>query len=150
MIIMATSTTGTLDMTTEDGESVVAPESVPLHEEGMIRTIEELQQTGAIMVMMGDQIQAPSLPHECVAENLDNLRECAFENVPRSGRYFDKRAAEATGIELISPVPKLCDDEICPAVIGNILVYRDTYHMSASYAETLAPWLGRKLPDPAG
>ena len=148
MIIMATSTTGTLDMITEDGQEVVAPESVDFHEEGMVRTIEELQQTGATMVMMGDQIQAPSLPDQCVAENLDSLRKCAFENVPRSGRYFDKRAAEATGIELISPVPKLCNDELCPAVIGNVLVYRDTYHMSATYAETLAPWLGRRLPVP--
>jgi peptidoglycan/LPS O-acetylase OafA/YrhL len=148
MIVMATSTTGELDMTTEDGEELVAPDSVPFHEEGMIRTIEELKPTGATMVMMGDQVQAPFLPDQCVGENLDNLRECAFPNEPRPGRYFDKRAAEATDIELISPVSRLCTDELCPSVIGNVLVYRDTYHMSATYAETLAPWLGRKLPVP--
>jgi len=148
MIIMATSTTGELDMITEDGVSVVAPDSVQFHEQGMIRTINKLKKTGATMVMMGDQIQAPTLPDQCVGENLKNLRACAFPNEPRPGRYFDKRAARQTGIELISPVPKLCTDELCPAVIGNVLVYRDTYHMSATYAETLAPWLGRRLPVP--
>jgi hypothetical protein len=34
----------------------------------------------------------------------------------------------------------------CPAVVGNALVYRDTYHLSATYARTLAPWLMRRLP----
>jgi hypothetical protein len=148
MIIMATSTTGELDMITEDGEELFAPDSLPFHEEGMIRTINELKKTGATMVMMGDQIQAPTLPDQCVGDNLKSLRECAFPNRPRPGRYFDKRAAKETGIELISPVRKLCNEQICPAVIGNVLVYRDTYHMSATYAETLAPWLGRKLPVP--
>ena len=148
MIIIATSTTGELDMITEDGEELFAPDSLPFHEEGMIRTINELKKTGATMVMMGDQIQAPTLPDQCVGDNLKSLRECAFPNKPRPGRYFDKRAAKETGIELISPVRKLCNEQICPAVIGNVLVYRDTYHMSATYAETLAPWLGRKLPVP--
>lgn len=148
MIVMATSTTGELDMTTEDGVEVVAPDSVPLHEEGMIRTINELKKTGATMVMMGDQIGAPTPPDQCVGENLKNLRECAFPNEPLPSRFFDRRAAHETGIELISPVPKLCNDELCPAVIGNVLVYRDTYHISATYAETLAPWLGRRLPVP--
>jgi hypothetical protein len=152
MIVLATSTTGKLDMLTADGKKVAAPESVPLHEQGMIRTIRKLQKTGATMVMMGDQVQGPSvpdpLPHQCVGDNLDNLRACAFPNEPPLDRYFDTRAARKTGIQLISPVPKLCNDEICPSVIGNVLVYRDSYHMSATYAETLAPWLGSRLPVP--
>ncbi|MEX1219940.1 MAG: SGNH hydrolase domain-containing protein, partial [Solirubrobacterales bacterium] len=121
---------------------------LPFHEEGMIRTINVLKKTGATLVMMGDQIQAPTLPDQCVGENLQNLRKCAFPNDPRPSRYFDKRAAKETGIELISPVSRLCTNSICPAVIGNVLVYRDTYHMSATYADTLTPWLGRKLPVP--
>ena len=152
MIVLATSTAGELDMFTADGRRVSEPESVPLHEEGMVRTIEDLKKTGATIVMMGDQVQGPSvpdpLPHQCVGDNLENLRACAFPNDPPTDRYFDSRAARTTGIELISPSPKLCDDQLCPAVIGNALVYRDSYHMSATYAETLAPWLARRLPVP--
>jgi hypothetical protein len=31
-------------------------------------------------------------------------------------------------------------------VIGNALVYRDTYHLTATYARTLAGWLEARLP----
>lgn len=33
----------------------------------------------------------------------------------------------------------VCDDTRCPAVIGNVLVYLDDNHLTASYATTLAP-----------
>jgi hypothetical protein len=33
----------------------------------------------------------------------------------------------------------LCDDTRCPAEIGNVLVYLDDNHVTASYAATMAP-----------
>ena len=33
-----------------------------------------------------------------------------------------------------------------PPVIGDVLVLLDTYHLSATYAATLARWLERRLP----
>ncbi|MFE6509676.1 acyltransferase family protein [Nocardioides sp. NPDC057767] len=38
-----------------------------------------------------------------------------------------------------------CEDRICPAVIGNVIVYRDGNHITSRYARTLAPYLGREL-----
>lgn len=38
-----------------------------------------------------------------------------------------------------------CGDEVCPAVIGNVIVYRDGNHITARYARTLAPYLGQEL-----
>lgn len=48
----------------------------------------------------------------------------------------------------------LCDAERCPPVIGNVMVYRDSNHLSASYAKTLGPalepfihdWLATRAP----
>lgn len=34
-----------------------------------------------------------------------------------------------------------CSDTVCPPVIGEIIVYRDQHHVTASYAKTLAPIL---------
>jgi peptidoglycan/LPS O-acetylase OafA/YrhL len=39
----------------------------------------------------------------------------------------------------------LCDAEICPAVLGNVLVFRDSNHLTATYARTLAPVFGARL-----
>jgi hypothetical protein len=48
----------------------------------------------------------------------------------------------------------LCDAERCPPVIGNVMVYRGSNHLSASYAKTLGPalepfihdWLATRAP----
>ncbi|HET8953621.1 MAG TPA: hypothetical protein VFN44_24070 [Solirubrobacteraceae bacterium] len=40
----------------------------------------------------------------------------------------------------------LCLEDLCPAVIGGVLVYRNSGHLTASFAATLGPWLGRRLP----
>jgi peptidoglycan/LPS O-acetylase OafA/YrhL len=47
-----------------------------------------------------------------------------------------------------------CDPTTCPPVIGNVLVYRHTNHVTATYVRTLAPMLqdalNRALKTPAG
>jgi len=39
----------------------------------------------------------------------------------------------------------VCRADVCRAVEGNVLVYHDTHHLSASYMRTMAPELGRQL-----
>jgi hypothetical protein len=38
-----------------------------------------------------------------------------------------------------------CRDELCPVVIGNVLVYRDGHHMTATYARTLSRVLDERI-----
>ena len=38
-----------------------------------------------------------------------------------------------------------CDDKTCQPVIGNVLVYRDYHHITATYSRTLAPALEKHL-----
>nr|WP_307851666.1 acyltransferase family protein [Williamsia sp. CHRR-6] len=38
-----------------------------------------------------------------------------------------------------------CDRSFCPAVVGNISVYRDWHHLSATFVRSLAPELQRQL-----
>ncbi|MGV9796613.1 acyltransferase family protein [Mycobacterium sp. NPDC003449] len=39
----------------------------------------------------------------------------------------------------------MCGVEFCPAVEGNVLIYRDSHHLSATYVRTLAEELGRQI-----
>nr|WP_281496722.1 acyltransferase family protein [Ornithinimicrobium sp. F0845] len=39
----------------------------------------------------------------------------------------------------------LCTEQWCPAVIGNVLVYRDHSHLTATFARSLAPFLDEQL-----
>lgn len=38
-----------------------------------------------------------------------------------------------------------CDEDLCPAVIGNIVVYHDVHHLSATFVRSLAPELWRQM-----
>ncbi|AHH19427.1 putative acyltransferase [Nocardia nova SH22a] len=38
-----------------------------------------------------------------------------------------------------------CDAQVCPVVVGNILVYHDEHHLTSSYSRSLAGALGRAL-----
>ena len=46
-------------------------------------------------------------------------------------------------MQVIDPLPELCPTRLCPAVIGDVLVWRGEAHITATYAATMARWLGR-------
>ena len=39
----------------------------------------------------------------------------------------------------------ICPDRTCEPVIGNVLVYRQGSHITKTYIDTLAPFLGKQL-----
>jgi hypothetical protein len=51
-------------------------------------------------------------------------------------------------VGLIDPTPVVCLEKTCPAVIGDVLVYRNGAHLTATYVRTLTPWLDKQLPEP--
>ena len=67
----------------------------------------------------------------CVSEDLDNLDSCAFPRVADRDREFDSRAARAAPeADLIDVTGEICPRDLCRAVIGNALVYRDKSHLT--------------------
>jgi hypothetical protein len=96
----------------------------------------------------------PMAPHDmtdCVAENQDELRKCAYEEDAMGGDPFDVRAARRVpGAHLIDLRPAVCRDGLCFGVIGDALVYRDNDHLTFTFARTLAPWIERELNRIAG
>ena len=129
-----------------DGERLSRDASERALEEGFVRTLRRLRDTGAKVVVIRDVSKAPEDVVECVGENAKELERCAFAPDRSEARAFDARAARAVrGVELVDPMPVLCPDGRCPAVIGDALVYRNATHFTATFAETLAPWLERRL-----
>jgi hypothetical protein len=49
-------------------------------------------------------------------------------------------------VEVIDMTDTVCpDDERCPAVIGNVLVYRDGSHLTRTFADTAEPQFAAQL-----
>ncbi len=115
-------------------------------ERGYVETLRRIRHDGLGAVVIRDLPPGPRFMPTCVEENRDHLRRCAFRRVRRGAREFDVRAARAVpGVALIDLVPEVCPHELCRAVIGDALTYRDTQHLTATYARTLSPWIAAGL-----
>jgi len=109
-------------------------------------TLERIHGAGLRTIVIKDLPASTSNVPECVSEDLDRLDSCAFPRVVDPDKEFDVRAAKAApGTHLIDLTPEVCPRDLCRAVIGDALVYRDKSHLTATFARTLAPGLERAL-----
>jgi peptidoglycan/LPS O-acetylase OafA/YrhL len=74
-------------------------------------------------------------------------REKCATPVDQAIQYDASIAAQSTmpSIGLIDMNDALCDHLACPASAGNIVIWRDTHHITRTYARNLAPLLNERL-----
>jgi peptidoglycan/LPS O-acetylase OafA/YrhL len=149
LVVVSNSTGGRYEVFA-GGERLDRRASQPLLIAGFAKTLRRLKRTGAEVAVIRDQQLAPFNPPECVSRHADDVSQCVFYSRRKRSRAFDAFGAARARVRLIDPNGILCPRRRCPTVMGNVLVYRDTYHMSATFARTLAPWLMRHLPTPGG
>ncbi|HEY0697131.1 MAG TPA: SGNH hydrolase domain-containing protein, partial [Micromonospora sp.] len=94
----------------------------------------------------------PVFPHnvaECVSQHPRRLTRCSVDRDRAlragSGEVQERAARGLRDVELIDLNDAVCPTERCAPVIGGVLVYRDTMHLTATYARSMAPRLDRAL-----
>jgi hypothetical protein len=82
----------------------------------------------------------------CVAKNLSTPNACDLSRDALDSPAYDVGLAKGTttahGVDLTAV---LCDPTRCPVTRGKYLVYRDTSHLTATFAKALAPYLAPQL-----
>lgn len=87
---------------------------------------------------------------ECLARESDPS-ECATDRTGGTGSGladespFEELAEEVPDVDYIDLSDLYCPDGTCPAVIGNVVVFRDTSHLSSAYVRTLSRALSLEL-----
>jgi peptidoglycan/LPS O-acetylase OafA/YrhL len=89
---------------------------------------------------------APFFPTDCLAKGGDSV-SCGIE---RSEVLSDHNQtldflAQFPLMRVLDLSDAVCRPDVCRAVEGNVLVYHDSHHISATYMRTLIPELGRQL-----
>ncbi len=135
----------------EDGKRLTRDTSDDAMVEGYASTLKKLRSTGAPVALIEDVPHPTKNIPQCVSRSLDRLERCA---IPRGKalaypKVNTRIAEQLEGVSLIDPTPVVCLEKACPAVIGDVLVYRNGAHLTATYVRTLTPWLGERLPEPA-
>jgi peptidoglycan/LPS O-acetylase OafA/YrhL len=111
-----------------------------------VKTIKKFQDAGIGVIYMEDTPYLPVDVPVCVGDHLDDLQKC---NVARGGEYsyparhkLVAKEAKAAGATVVDPAKWLCNAAGCPAVVGNILAYRDGGgHLTHTFSRWLAPVL---------
>jgi peptidoglycan/LPS O-acetylase OafA/YrhL len=125
-----------------EGEELTGDQAAHAMEEGYLRTLRRIQAAGPGTVVIRDNPTSLEDVPSCVSEDIQHLARCAFPRHKEWDREYDVRAAEGSPkTHLISFIADICPGELCRAVIGNALTYRDKDHLTATFARTLEPML---------
>ncbi|MEL7976899.1 acyltransferase family protein [Isoptericola sp. F-RaC21] len=105
---------------------------------------------GVPVVALSDNPQHDQEPSQCLDRGLaadpdrcDLPERQAFPDP----QVYEEAADDVPGASFVDLTSLYCRGGTCPAVIGGVNVYRDTHHLTATYAKTMTPYLERELRD---
>lgn len=133
---------------TNSAEIANASDNVAAMSQAFQRSWGEITMRKIPMVVIRDSPEPGLHIPDCVAKNTEKLTACA---VPRSRAVDDRGLAQLAAATALSGVTAIdMNDYICPAdmcapVIGNVLVYRDSNHLTATYVQSLEDRLAPSL-----
>lgn len=85
---------------------------------------------------------------DCLSRPGATMRSCATSTRKAIVQHSPLQQAVATmpaHTELLDLNSYICYPQICPPIIGNVVVYRDTHHLTQTYIRSLEPYFIRKL-----
>ncbi len=111
-----------------------------------VETLLALRASGALVVVLGDNPTAPQDPVACVAEHLKDVQPCTYTRTVGYRAQPERQAVlgaalKSGGFDLVPTTDWICGAERCPSVVGNLLVYRDTNHITRTFSKYLTPVL---------
>ena len=111
---------------------------------GMGAAVARLRATGArVLVLSATPWPRRDVP-ECLSEHLDDARACVSSRaaaVSAPGARAERAAVEAAGGIFVDVADWLCTPQVCPVVVGDVLVMRDDNHVTTTWARTVSPLL---------
>jgi len=110
--------------------------------DGFAELIPELRAAGTEPVLITDTPYPGRDVPICLSSNVSSVRNCAFsreKGIRQSRLDTNMAAAVNNGAQVLDVTNWLCTDKVCPVIVGNLLVYRDSNHITTKYAEWLIP-----------
>jgi peptidoglycan/LPS O-acetylase OafA/YrhL len=119
---------------------------------GMADYWEQLERHGIPVVAIRETPELARPAPLCIESHPRGSASCArlsamsaIRDTPISYAARDTAASGAPAVPVISMNDLICGPRTCDPVVGNVLVYFDTHHLTTSYSQTLAPFLRTRL-----
>ncbi|QSZ51487.1 acyltransferase (plasmid) [Arthrobacter sp. D5-1] len=116
---------------------------VPDYEDG----IRPFLDAGIEVVAVRDNPRFPFHMFACVGLHGQDSPECnpARDDVLLKVNPLQELATREPLLHSVDVTDSICTDTVCPAVVGNVYVYRDHDHLNKTYVETMTPAFKRSL-----
>ena len=118
-----------------------ASAKVRMWKKGMTQTLRALPGASEVLVL-GEAPDNEGDPVTCLQRNRGNIAACAVRPTAAKKRRFEvaeRQAALAAGAQFRSLYGKVCSYDPCPLVQGDILMWRDHAHLTATFVKQLTP-----------
>ena len=112
---------------------------------------DRLQDAGKAIIVLSDVPGTrPDAAPTCIADHSSEYDPCATppRELTTTNRVYTLAAADPT-ITTVDLDKYFCDDK-CHSMIGGVVVYFDSHHLTATYARTLAPYLAAPIAEAIG
>lgn len=113
-------------------------------QDGIDLTVSKVKPLVQHVLLLGDSATPKLLVPYCLANNLSFVSNCMAtrEEATRPSRLETEREVAAKyDIDFIPTSDWMCTDALCPVIVGNVLMYRDDSHITATASEFLAPYV---------
>lgn len=117
---------------------------------GFVERWRELDRLGIDVIGIRDVPRVDYSGAECVERHGAEACVCPA-SYSQAGTDPTAELADPPGnVSFIDLTPYVCPEGRCPAVIGNVMVFWDHSHMTATFAHTLAPMMEQALREATG
>lgn len=127
-----------------DGQPVAAWRRTGEWRRGLKRTVEQLPEETGVLALGGTPRNFHGHPVSCLARNTGDISACVSRRQPEEMRFTDvglKQAAAVSRAQFDSLFDKICSYDPCPIIQGDVLLFRDSHHLSETFARQLQPSL---------
>ena len=123
--------------------------SVDAMVDGMHDAWGKLEANGSKVVVIANNPGPSVNAMQCVDAHRTKLSACSFD----PGRhdtdiaYLTQKKAVAAhpSVKMIDMFDTICPTDKCPAVIGNVMIYRRGSHVTATYVKTMTPQIAQAM-----
>lgn len=128
----------------DPGGSDVGLDSDAVWQRGLSATLDAMRPSAGELLIIGDTpLPAHQVPN-CLLKVPGNVPYCGADRakaVDRSRIELERQIAATYQGSFVSTSSWLCGTSKCPVILGNILMWRDNNHVSATMSKYLAPFL---------
>lgn len=125
-----------------------SPEGVAFEDptlDGFVAKWSELTEAGMTVFVIADIPMTGGVTvADCLADHADDRSACAMHRrdaLPGGGVSAAVAKSEDPDVHLIDLTPWMCDETTCFAVVGDVIVFHDSVHLSEDFSRALAPYI---------